>query len=202
MRALRVASAVRGKGTSARRHVPAVRVVRVDGDRPGVVAVSTLVGRLPALTCVRAEGGTAAAGLVPASLDARVPGERVDVTLRAGAVILPALAAVARTHQPAQLDPDEEQVGVVRARGDPPHVRRPGPRREAPTRPRGQLEERRQLTPALAFVIASKQPARLGARVHRPVGRADGQREHGGVGQLAVDPAAAAVEAAADTALA
>ena len=43
-----------------------------------------------------------------------MPRERVHVRLRARPVVLPRLAAVGRAHQPAQLDPDEEQVRVVR----------------------------------------------------------------------------------------
>ena len=63
-------------------------------------------------------------------------------------------------------------------------------------------EERLQLAPALALVAASEQSARLGLRIHRAVGGADGEGEHGGLGQLAVDPASAAIDAAAHTALA
>ena len=77
----------------------------------------------------------------------------------------------------------------MRARRDPAHVRRPRPRREAPRRPRRQLEQRLELLPALAAVVAAEQPARLGAGVHRAVGRADGEREDARLGQPAVDPA-------------
>jgi hypothetical protein len=96
------------------------------------------------------EPGHTCSGFIRTSSGARVPGERVDVGLRAGSVVLPALAAIARAHQAAQLDPDQEQVGVVRARRDPAYVRRPRPRREPPVRPRGQLESAfnsRQLSP-------------------------------------------------------
>src|SRR3954453_6950313 len=67
---------------------------------------------------------------------------------------------------------------------------------------RWQLEERFQLTPALTLVAASKQPARLGARVHRAIRGADGEREHRRLGQLAFDPASPAVDAAAHASLA
>jgi hypothetical protein len=44
--------------------------------------------------------------------------------------------------------------------------------------------------------------SRLGSRVYRAIGGADGEREHRPLGQLAVDPASAPVDAAAHTALA
>ena len=72
---LRVAATVCGVGAGTRRDVPAVGVVGVDGDRPGVVAVAAVVGGLPGLACVRAEGGAAAARFVRAPWHARVPGE-------------------------------------------------------------------------------------------------------------------------------
>ena len=81
----------------------------------------------------------------------------------------------------------------MRARRDPAHVRRPRARREAPRRSRRQLEQRFQLAPAVATIIAPKQPARLGARVHRPVGRAHRKREDTRLGKRTVDPAASAV---------
>ena len=153
------------------------------------MAVEAVISGLPGLAGVGAEGGAAAARFVRAPRCVRVPGERVHVRLRTGTVILPAPPAVGRAHQAAELDPDQQQVGVVRAGCDPAHVRCPRARREAPVRPRGQLEQRFQLAPALASVIASEQPARLGARVDRPVGGAHGEREHSRLGQPAVDPA-------------
>ena len=63
MRACGSRRAVGGERAGARRHVPAVGVVGVDGDRPGVVAVAALVGRLPGLASVGAEGGATAARL-------------------------------------------------------------------------------------------------------------------------------------------
>ena len=56
-----VATAVGGVGAGTRRQVPALQVVRVDGYRPGVVAVAALVGWLPGFASVRAEGGAAPA---------------------------------------------------------------------------------------------------------------------------------------------
>ena len=81
----------------------------------------------------------------------------------------------------------------MRARRDPADVRRPWARREAPRRSRRQLEQRFQLTPAVAAIIAPEQPARLRARVHRPVGRAHRKREDTRLGKRAVDPVAPAV---------
>jgi hypothetical protein len=116
---LRAATAVRRVGPGAGRDVPAVGVVRLDRDRPGVVAVAAVVRRLPGLAAVGAESRAAAASLVGTPGHARVPGERVYVGLGAGTVVLPALATVARAHQAAELDPDQEQVGIVRAGRDP-----------------------------------------------------------------------------------
>ncbi len=107
-------------------------VLRVDGDRPRVVAVAALVSGLPALATVLAEGGAATCGLVGPPGRARMPGQRVHVPLGAGPVILPALAAVGGAHQAAELDPDQQEVGLVGAGRDPAHVRRPRPRRKAP----------------------------------------------------------------------
>ena len=100
----------------------------------------------------------------------------MHVSLRAGLVVLPARAAVGGAHEAAELDPGEDQVGVVRVRRDPAHVRRPRPRREAPRRPRRELEQCVERLPALASVVASEEPARLGAGVDGAVGRADRQR--------------------------
>jgi hypothetical protein len=72
------------------------------------MAVAPLVGRLPALASIGAEGCAATAGFVRTTRRARMPGERVHVPLGAGAVVLPALPAVAGAHQAAQLDPDQE----------------------------------------------------------------------------------------------
>src|SRR5206468_7678605 len=96
---LRIAAAVGGEGAGARRHVPAAGIDWVDGDRPGVVAVAALIGRLPGLACVNAEGGATATGLVSAARCLRVPGQRVHVRLRTGAMVLPACATVAGPHQ-------------------------------------------------------------------------------------------------------
>ena len=131
---LRITPAVRGKGAGARRDVPEVRVVRVDGDRPRVVAVAAVVGGLPGLARVFAERRAAAAGLVCPPGNTRVPRERVHVGLRARTVVGPRGPAVGRAHQTAQLDSDEDQVAVMRARRDPAHVRRPRSRWEAPGR--------------------------------------------------------------------
>src|SRR3954470_23548388 len=114
----------------------------------------------------------------------------------------PGLATVGRAHEAAELDAHEEQVGVVGARRDPAHVRRPGPRREAPRRPRRKLEQSRELTPSVAAVVAAEQAARLGSRVDGSVARPDGEREDAGPGQLALLPRRAAVGRLADAGLA
>src|SRR5690242_16806385 len=95
---LRVAAAVRSEGPGARGDVPAPGIVRIDGDRPGVVAVAAVVRPLPRLPRVLAERRAAASCLVRPARGARVPGERVHVGLRAWAVVLPGLAAVGRAH--------------------------------------------------------------------------------------------------------
>src|SRR3954469_24759636 len=92
------AAAVRGEGAGARRDVPALGIVGVDCDRPGVVAVAAVVRALPRLPRIDAERGTAAAGLVRVPRLARVPGKRVDVRLRVGTMVLPGLAAVGGAH--------------------------------------------------------------------------------------------------------
>src|SRR5262249_22603707 len=149
------------EGPGARGDVPELRVVRVDSDRPGVVAVAAVVRAQPGLAGVAARRRAAAAGLVGPTRHARVPSERVHVGLRSRTMVLPGRAAVARAHQAAELDADEEQVAVVGARRDPAHVRGPRPRREAPGRPGGQLEQRLELAPALA----AEEAARLGPGV-------------------------------------
>src|SRR5262245_3663060 len=131
-----------------------------------------------------------------------MPRERVHVALRSGTVVVPRLAAVRRAHEPTELDPDQQEVGVVRARRDPAHVRRPGPGREAPGRPRRELEQCGELDPGLAAIVAPIERARLGAGVDGPVGRADREREDPRRRQPAVDPGAAAVGRPANTALA
>src|SRR5262245_21841524 len=127
---LGIATAVCGERPGARRDVPEVWILGIDGNRPGVVAVPALVGRAPGCAAVTAPRGPAAACLVRPTGCARMPGERVDVALGARAMVFPRLAAVGRAHQAAELDPDEDESGLVRARRDPADVRRPGTRRE------------------------------------------------------------------------
>jgi hypothetical protein len=126
----------------------------------------------------------------------------VDVALRPGAVVLPRLAAVLAPHQPAELDPDEQQRRVVRAGRDPAHVRRPRPRREAPGRLRGEVEERVELAPGVAAVVGAEQRARLAARVDGAVGRAHGDGEHARLLELDVLPRLPAVAGAPQAVLA
>jgi hypothetical protein len=73
-------------GAGASRHVPQLGVIRVDGNRPGVVAVETVVGRAPSVARVLTECRPAATGFVRAPALGRVPRERVHVSLRAGPV--------------------------------------------------------------------------------------------------------------------
>ena len=174
---LRVAPAVRGERPGARGHPPAFGVVGVGRDRPRVVAVASGVRGRPAVAAVDAEGRAAAAGFVRAPGLALVPDDRVHVALRARPVVGPRLAAVGRAHQAAELDPDEQQRGVVRAGRDPAHVRRPRPRRETPRRPRRELEQRVERAPGRAAVVAAEEAARLAARVDGAVDRADRDRE-------------------------
>src|SRR5262249_979218 len=89
----------------------------------------------------------------------------------------------------------------MRARRDPTHVRGPRPRRKAPRRSRRELEQSLELTPAFAAVVAAEQPARLGARVHRTVGRAARNRKDTGFGQPPAGPPQAAIVAPPNTAL-
>ena len=101
--------------------------------------------------------------------------------------------SVERISPPSSI-PTRSSVGVVRAGRDPAHVRRPRPRREAPRRPRRELEQRVELAASVSPRSSLRNSAaRLGARVHRAVGRADGEREDAGLRQPAVDPGPAAV---------
>src|SRR5207244_12922639 len=113
---LGVAATVGSIGARARGDVPKLGIVRVDGDRPGVIAVAPLVSRPPTLAAVLAEGGSTAASLVRPAVDTRMPGKRVDVPLRPGAVVLPGRAAIDRAHHAAQFAPDQHHIRLVRAR--------------------------------------------------------------------------------------
>jgi hypothetical protein len=157
------------------------------------VAITTGVRSGPRFTAVVAPRGTAAAGLVRPAFDAGMPRERVDVALRARTMILPGGAPVDRAHQPTELDPDEQEVGVVRIGSNPADVRGPRPRRKAPGRPRWQVQQGRELAPAFTGVVAAKEGARLGTRVDGPVNRAHRNREYARSRQLTVDPGATAV---------
>ena len=182
---LRALLAVVGQpGTRVRRDVPAVGIVGIDGEAPGVVAVTTFVGRQPGEPAVAAPGGPAAARLIRAARLGPVPGQGMDVPLCARPVVAPGLASVVAAHQAAQLDPDQESSGVVGTGGDRPHVAGPGARREAPGRSGRYLLERPQLPPRTPLVPAHEQPAGLRPRVDGTVDRADRQREHLGLGKI------------------
>src|SRR5262249_62288916 len=137
----------------------------------------TLIGRMPGRARVFAPSCAATRCLIRPARDTRVPGERMDVALRARAMVLPGRAAVDRAHQSAELDPSQDDARVVRARGDPADVRGPRARRKAPGRTRRQLEQTLELTPALPSV-AAEQPTWLGARVHRGIRCAHRERAH------------------------
>src|SRR5688572_17161207 len=103
-----------------------------------------------------------------------MPGERMNVTLGAGAMVLPGGAAVRRAHEAAELDAGQDDVRVMRAGRDPPDVRCPRARREAPGRGRRELAEGGKLLPGA--VASRPEGARLTASV-RVIGGAIGDRE-------------------------
>src|SRR3954469_10120924 len=70
-----------------RRDEPAVGVVRVDGERPGVAALPPGVSPLPVLAAVTTPGGAVPARLVGAARSGGVPGEAVRVAGGAGPVV-------------------------------------------------------------------------------------------------------------------
>ena len=70
-----------------------------------------------------------------------------------------------------------------------------------PRRSRGQLQQRLELPPVAATVVAAIQPARLGAGVDGAVGRADSEREYARLGEVAVDSRLPAIGRAAHPAL-
>src|SRR5213595_2115304 len=117
-------------------------------------------------------------------------------------MILPRSAAIDGAHEPAELDPDQEHVGVVRVGRDPAHVRGPWARREAPRRSRRQLQKRLQLPPGRTAIVAAKERARFGSGIHSAVDRTYRKREDPRRRQLAVDPTAAAVSGPPDASLA
>ena len=106
-------------------------------------------------------------------------------------------AAVVGAHHAAELDADEQPLRAVRVGGDPAHVVRPRPRREAPARARRDVLERLELG-ELAAVASDEEPARLGAGVQRAVGRADRDGEHVGLGEVEVLEGPAVVPAQVD----
>src|SRR5205823_2840363 len=117
-------------------------------------------------------------------------------------MILPRSAAIDGAHEPAELDPDQEHVGVGRVGRDPAHVRGPWARREAPRRSRRQLQKRLQLPPGRTAIVAAKERARFGSGIHSAVDRTYRKREDPRRRQLAVDPTAAAVSGPPDASLA
>src|SRR5262245_19745435 len=84
-----VATSVGRGRPAARGQVPELGVVRIDGHRPCVVAVATLIGRMPRRAPVFAPSCAATGCLIRPARDTRVPGERMDVALRARAMVLP-----------------------------------------------------------------------------------------------------------------
>ncbi|TML46387.1 MAG: hypothetical protein E6G20_10920 [Actinobacteria bacterium] len=100
----------------------------------------------------------------------------MDVALGAGTVVLPGLSAIGRSHQTAELDADEEDLRVVRARRDPADMRGPRSWREAPRGPGRQVEQAFQLDPRVAAVVAAVESRRLGACIQ---GAVRGAHRHG-----------------------
>src|SRR5205823_3194224 len=98
-------------------------------------------------------GCAVATRLVRAAGHGRMPGERVDVARRFGPVVAEGRAGVVGSHQPAELDAHQHDVGVVRARGDPADVRGPGARREAPRWLRRNLLEGDEFLPRVAPLV-------------------------------------------------
>src|SRR5205823_6335077 len=117
-------------------------------------------------------------------------------------MILPRSAAIDGAHEPAELDPDQEHVGVGRVGRDPANVRGPWARREAPRRSRRQFQKRLQLPPGRTAIVAAKERARFGPGIHSAVDRTYRKREDPRRRQLAVDPTAAAVSSPPDASLA
>ena len=151
---------------------------------------------------VDAERSTAAARLIGTTGNAGMPGEGVDVGLRAGTMILPGRPAVVGAHEPTELDPDQQEISVVRARRDPAHVRCPRSGRKAPRRPGRKLEQRVERPPGLAPVDTPKEATRLGAGIEESVCGADRKGEDCGLGQRAVDPVPSGILRASHTTLA
>src|SRR5204863_6341109 len=78
----------------------------------------------------------------------------------------------------------------------------PGARREAPARPRGQLEQGGELPPRRTVVVAAEEGARLGSGVDGAVGGAHRDGENSWRRQPAIDPTASAVARAPKSILA
>ena len=192
------AAAVRAARTEGRRHIPAVGIVLIDRQPPGVETLEPIVGRLPALACVQAPCGTIARGLVGATPHGGVRRERVHVAPGPLPVVCPARAPIRAQHEPAELDAHQQAPRVVRARGYPAYVRRPRSRGIAPSRRGGDVAQRFELDPAAAAVLAAVEHARLAPRVHRAVDRADRDREHVRGRQSRILPAGSAVRGPPD----
>src|SRR5699024_3376090 len=110
-----------GAGTGG--DVPAVRIFGVDGQRPSVVTIASLVGRRPAASAIPTPCSSAAAGLISPFGRAWMPRECVNILFRAGAMILPRLAAVLAQHQSAQLNADNKQARIFRVGRDAADMR-------------------------------------------------------------------------------
>src|SRR5215208_2300073 len=186
-----------------RRDEPAVGIGRVDGEGPRVASASPSFRLVPAATAVSAPGGAVAASLVGTPWSARMPRQAMHVTGRLRAMVAEGGAAVISAHQPTELDAHQHDVGLVRTRRDPAHVRRPRPRRKAPLRPRRDVLKRHQLLPALAAVAAAEHPAGLRSRVHGAIRRTYRDAEHVPLWQRhlleGVAPVSAALQSASPT---
>ena len=176
------------------RHVPAVRIGRIDRQGPAVAMVTSGVDGLPADAAVAAPSRPVTGGLIGAPLRGWVPGKAVRIALCPGPVVREAPAAVLAVHHAAELDPDEHALGDMRIGGDPADVVSLRPRGKAPPGLRGDLLQRLELGPGTA-VPRDEQAARFGPGVKRAVRPADRHGEHIGLGKIDGLPAPTAVQA-------
>ena len=174
---------------------PGIRIGGVYGEAPGVVAISAFVGRGPGLAAVMAPRGASATGFIRAVSNGGMPGEGMDVGLCAGPMIQLGLTAIRAVHQSAELDSNQQDLGIVGTGRNPSDVRGPRPRREAPGMARRDGLQGFELFPVFAFIAAAEEPAGLRAGVNRAIHGADGHGEDVFFGEVAADPGLAVVTA-------
>src|SRR5699024_7493536 len=123
--------------------------------------IASLVGRRPAASAIPTPCSSAAAGLISPFGRAWMPRECVNILFRAGAMILPRLAAVLAQHQSAQLNADNKQARIFRVGRDAADMRCLWARWKAPGLRRRQATQGVHLAPGGAAVGALEQYARL-----------------------------------------